>query len=227
ARPAGLSLLPGLLLSLPILAMSGVTLAQAVTLAAAANLAGAWFAAIVAFWNGHYFVWGAAFALIVGVVLIIPLVAIALARIDEIAAIAFGRPPRRAVRPRVPPDARAPRVSSPGPACCAPPAMLCATLDAVAKLDYPNLECVVIINNTPDLKFWEPVEAHCKTLGERFKFLRLEKHEGYKAGALRIALEHTAPDAEIIGLIHDDYAVQPEWLQDPRPHFSDPPRAPV
>jgi glycosyltransferase involved in cell wall biosynthesis len=108
------------------------------------------------------------------------------------------------------------------PACCEPPQMLCATLDAVAKLDYRNLRCVVIINNTPDPKFWEPVEAHCKTLGERFKFLRLEKHSGYKAGALRIALEHTAPDAEIIGVIDADYVVTPDWLKDLVPLFADP-----
>src|SRR5262249_5771554 len=223
AKSAGLALLLGLLLSLPILAMSGVTLAQAVTLAAAANLAGAWFAAIVAFWNGHYFVWGAAFALIVGVVLIIPLVRTALARLAEIAPTACARPPRRlASSPPVAPEASAPKVSIHVPACCEPPAMLCATLDAVAKLDYPNLECVVIINNTPDPKFCEPVEAHCKTLCEPFKSLRLEKHAGYKAGALRIALEHTAPDAEIIGLIDADYAVQPEWLKDLVPHFADP-----
>jgi exo-beta-1,3-glucanase (GH17 family)/cellulose synthase/poly-beta-1,6-N-acetylglucosamine synthase-like glycosyltransferase len=222
-KSAGLAVLLGLLLSLPILAMSGVTLAQAVTLAAASNLAGAWFAAIVAFWNGHYFVWGAAFALALGVVLIIPLVAIALARIDEIAAIAFGHAPRRlASSPPLAPEAYAPKVSIHVPACCEPPEMLCATLDAVAKLDYPNLECVVIINNTPDPKFWQPVEAHCKTLGERFKFLRLEKHSGYKAGALRIALDHTAPDTEIIGVIDADYVVQPEWLRDLVPHFADP-----
>jgi exo-beta-1,3-glucanase (GH17 family)/cellulose synthase/poly-beta-1,6-N-acetylglucosamine synthase-like glycosyltransferase len=222
-KSAGLAVLLGLLLSLPILAMSGVTLAQAFTLAAASNLAGAWFAAIVAFWNGHYFVWGAAFALAVGVFLIIPLVAIALARIDEIAAIAFGHAPRRlASSPPLAPEAYAPKVSIHVPACCEPPEMLCATLDAVAKLDYPNLECVVIINNTPDPKFWQPVEAHCKTLGERFKFLRLEKHSGYKAGALRIALDHTAPDAEIIGVIDADYVVQPEWLRDLVPHFADP-----
>jgi exo-beta-1,3-glucanase (GH17 family) len=222
-KSAGLAVLLGLLLSLPILAMSGVTLAQATTLAAAANLAGTWFAAIVAFWNGHYFVWGAALALTLGVALIIPLVAIALARVDEIAAIAFGRPPRRlASSPPIAPEAYAPKVSIHVPACCEPPEMLCATLDAVAKLDYANLECVVIINNTPDPKFWEPVEAHCKTLGEHFKFLRLEKHSGYKAGALRIALEHTAPDAEIIGLIDADYVVQPDWLKDLVPHFADP-----
>src|SRR6476660_591880 len=183
-KRAGLAVLLGLLLSLPILAISGVTLAQSVTLATAAKVVGTWCAAIVGFWNGHYFVVGAAIALGMGVVLLIPLAAIALARIEEIAAIAFGRPPRRlAGSPPLAPDAYAPKVSIHVPACCEPPAMLCATLVAVAKLDYPNFECVVIINNTPDPKFWEPVEAHCKTLGERFKFLRLEKHSGYKAGA--------------------------------------------
>jgi exo-beta-1,3-glucanase (GH17 family)/cellulose synthase/poly-beta-1,6-N-acetylglucosamine synthase-like glycosyltransferase len=221
-KSSGLAVLLGLLLSLPILAISGATLAQAVTLATAANIAGAWFASIVVFWNGHYFVWGAAFALGLGVLLVIPLVAIALARIEEIAAIAFGRAPRRlADSPPLAPEGYAPKVSIHVPACCEPPAMLCATLDAVAKLDYPNLECVVIINNTPDPKFWEPVEAHCKTLGDGFKFLRLEKHEGYKAGALRNALEHTAADAEIIGLIDADYVVEPNWLKELVPLFVD------
>src|SRR5271170_4997036 len=222
-KRAGLAVLLGLLLSLPILAISGVTLAQAVTLAAAANVAGAWFAAIVAFWKGHYFVLGAAFALGLGVFLLVPLIAIALARIEEIAAIAFGRPPRRlASSPPLAPDAAAPKVSIHVPACCEPPAMLCATLDAVAKLDYPNLECMVVINNTPDPAFWRPIEEHCRMLGERFKFIRLENHVGYKAGALRIALENTAADAEIIGVIDADYVVQPDWLKDLVPLFADP-----
>ena len=222
-KRAGLAVLLGLLLSLPILTISGVTVAQAVTLAAAANLAGAWFAAIVAFWKGHYFVFGAAFALGLGVLLLVPLVAIALARIEEIAAIAFGRPPRRlASSPPLAPDADAPKVSIHVPACCEPPAMLCATLDAVAKLDYPNVECVVVINNTPDPAFWRPVEEHCRLLGERFKFIRLENHRGYKAGALRVALENTAADAEIIGVIDADYVVQPDWLRDLVPLFADP-----
>ena len=64
---AGIALLVSVLLSLPLLAMSGVTLWQAVTLAAAANVVGAWSAAVFAYWNGHYFVPGAAFALGLGV----------------------------------------------------------------------------------------------------------------------------------------------------------------
>ena len=40
--------------------------------------------------------------------------------------------------------------------------MLIQTLDAVSWLNYPNFECIVVINNTPDPAFWEPIEAHCR-----------------------------------------------------------------
>ncbi len=124
-KRASLAVLLGLLLSLPILAMAGATVTQALLLAISANLAGAWFAAVVDFWKGHYFVPGAAFALGLGVVLLVPLVAIALARMDEIAAIAFGRPPRRlGSSPPPAPERFAPKVSIHVPACCEPPEML-------------------------------------------------------------------------------------------------------
>ncbi|MFZ3360847.1 MAG: glycosyltransferase [Xanthobacteraceae bacterium] len=221
-KRAGLAVLLGLLLSLPILAMAGVGFTQALLLAVSANAVGAWGAAILAFWKGHYFVPGAAFALGFGIVLLVPLVAIALSRIEEIAAIAFGRPPRRlANAPALVPEAYAPKVSIHVPACCEPPDMLNTTLDAVARLDYPNVECVVVINNTPDPALWRPVEEHCRELGERFKFVRVDNVEGYKAGALRIALAHTAADAEIIGTIDADYVVDADWLKDLAPLFAD------
>jgi exo-beta-1,3-glucanase (GH17 family)/cellulose synthase/poly-beta-1,6-N-acetylglucosamine synthase-like glycosyltransferase len=221
-KRAGLAVLFGLLLSLPILAIRGVTAPQALMLSGSANLVGAWVAAIAAFWTGHYFVWGAAFALGLGLILLVPLVAIALARIEEIAAIAFGCAPRRlADAPPLVPEVFAPKVSIHIPAYREPPEMLKATLDAVARLDYPNLECVLVINNTPDPALWRPVEDHCSTLGDRFKFIRVENLAGYKAGALRLALEHTASDAEIIGVIDADYEVAPDWLKALVPLFAD------
>jgi cellulose synthase/poly-beta-1,6-N-acetylglucosamine synthase-like glycosyltransferase len=99
--------------------------------------------------------------------------------------------------------------------------MLKLTLDAVAQLDYPNFECVVVINNTPDSALWRPIEEHCRTLGDRFKFVREDKLLGFKAGALRLALTHTASDAEIIGVLDADYVVQPNWLKDLVPMFAD------
>jgi len=99
--------------------------------------------------------------------------------------------------------------------------MLKATLDSVAALDYPNFECVVVINNTPDPAYWRPIEDHCAALGERFKFINAEKLDGYKAGALRLALARSAPDAEIIGVIDADYTVDPNWLRHLVPAFAD------
>ena len=100
--------------------------------------------------------------------------------------------------------------------------MLKQTLDAVARLDYPNYECVVVINNTPEPAFWLPIEEHCRALGERFKFVRADNIVGFKAGALRLAQAHTAPDAEVIGVIDADYVVHPDWLKDLVPQFRDP-----
>jgi exo-beta-1,3-glucanase (GH17 family)/cellulose synthase/poly-beta-1,6-N-acetylglucosamine synthase-like glycosyltransferase len=242
-----IAVLVGILLSLPILRLEGATAMQALLLSAAANGVGAWVATVFAYWAGHYFVFGSAFALILGLILLVPLVLIAMARIEEIAAIAFGRNPRRLIvqgmnskgststtligeeqsaAPAAAGDEVStnafPKVSIHVPAYFEPPDMLKQTLDAVSRLDYPNFECVVIINNTPDPEFWQPIQDHCRVLGERFKFINAEKVEGFKAGALRIAMERTAVDAEIIGIIDADYVVQPDWLKDLVPVFADP-----
>jgi exo-beta-1,3-glucanase (GH17 family)/cellulose synthase/poly-beta-1,6-N-acetylglucosamine synthase-like glycosyltransferase len=225
---ATIALLVGVLMSLPILRLSDATVMQSLMLSAAANGVGAWVATVFAYWNGHYFVFGSAFALTLGLILLVPLVLIAMARIEEIAAVAFGRNPRRllvkgqAEAPAAAGTEAFPKVSIHVPAYFEPPEMLKQTLDAVSRLDYPNFECVVIINNTPDPEFWQPIQDHCRALGERFKFINAEKVEGFKAGALRIAMDRTAADAEIIGIIDADYVVQPDWLKDLVPVFADP-----
>jgi exo-beta-1,3-glucanase (GH17 family)/cellulose synthase/poly-beta-1,6-N-acetylglucosamine synthase-like glycosyltransferase len=222
-RTAGLALLLGLLLSLPMLARSRVTAGEAFTLAIAANAAAAWLALVFAFWETHYFVPGSAFALALGIALLAPLVAIALKRIEEIAAVAFGYRPRRLIAgPLAAADGFAPKVSIHVPAYREPPEMLKATLDALARLDYPSFECLIVINNTPDPAFWRPIEEHCRALGDRFKFVRDDNVAGFKAGAVRLALDRTADDAEIIAVIDADYVIRPDWLKDLVPAFSDP-----
>src|SRR6202171_781721 len=218
---ATIALLVGVLMSLPILRLAEPTVMQSLMLSSAANGVGAWVATVFAYWTGHYFVFGSAFALTLGLILLVPLVLIAMARIEEIAAVAFGRNPRRLlVKGAAIADGEAfPKVSIHVPAYFEPPEMLKQTLDAVSRLDYPNFECVVIINNTPDPEFWQPIQDHCRALGERFKFINAEKVEGFKAGALRIAMDRTAADAEIIGIIDADYVVQPDWLKDLVPVF--------
>jgi cellulose synthase/poly-beta-1,6-N-acetylglucosamine synthase-like glycosyltransferase/exo-beta-1,3-glucanase (GH17 family) len=226
---ATIAVLVGILLSLPILRLDRPTVMQSLLLSAAANGVGAWVATVFAFWTGHYFVFGSAFALTLGLILLVPLVLIAMARIEEIAAIAFGQSPRRLITKNATlapatmgADLAFPMVSIHVPAYFEPPEMLKQTLDAVARLDYPNFECVVIINNTPDPDFWLPIQDHCRLLGERFKFINAEKVKGFKAGALRIAMERTAAEAEIIGIIDADYVVTPDWLKDLVPLFADP-----
>ncbi len=218
------ALIFSLLLSLPILSIAGVTAAQAAVLAIASNIVGAWFAIVLGYWISHYFVFGAILALVFGMMLLIPLVMIALYRIEELAEVIFGIKPQRLWNAPVNTafTGRAPKVSIHVPAHKEPPEMLKQTLDSVAALDYPDFECIVIVNNTPEPELWQPVEAHCKLLGERFKFLNVDNLRGFKAGALRLALEHTAPDAEIIGVIDADYAVAPNWLKDLVPAFEDP-----
>ncbi len=115
-----------------------------------------------------------------------------------------------------------PKVSIHVPAFNEPAPMLIATLDALARLDYPNFEVLVIDNNTPDENVWRPVLEHCARLGARFKFFHVDPLSGFKAGALNYALEHTARDADVIAVIDSDYQVEPTWLHDLIPAFSDP-----
>ena len=115
-----------------------------------------------------------------------------------------------------------PKVSIHVPAYNEPPDMLIETLDALAALDYPNFEVLIIDNNTKDEAVWRPVEQHCQQLGARFRFFHVDPLAGFKAGALNYALRNTAVDAEIIAVIDSDYKVDPSWLKDMVPHFVEP-----
>jgi cellulose synthase/poly-beta-1,6-N-acetylglucosamine synthase-like glycosyltransferase len=114
------------------------------------------------------------------------------------------------------------KVSLHVPAYAEPPELVIATLDALAALDYPNFEVLVIDNNTKDPELWRPVEAHCLRLGPRFRFFHLESWPGAKAGALNFALTQTARDAEVIGVIDADYLADADFLRRLIGHFDDP-----
>jgi exo-beta-1,3-glucanase (GH17 family)/cellulose synthase/poly-beta-1,6-N-acetylglucosamine synthase-like glycosyltransferase len=115
-----------------------------------------------------------------------------------------------------------PMVSIHVPAYNEPPEMLIETLNALARLDYPDYEVIVIDNNTKDSAVWKPVEAHCRELGERFRFFHVDPLSGYKSGALNYTLARTAPEAQVIGVIDSDYVVGPNWLRDLAPQFMQP-----
>jgi exo-beta-1,3-glucanase (GH17 family)/cellulose synthase/poly-beta-1,6-N-acetylglucosamine synthase-like glycosyltransferase len=141
----------------------------------------------------------------------------------ELAETIFGRTTRRVpvIRP-APMDAALPKVSIHLPICNEPPHMVRQTLDALARLDYPDFEVLVVDNNTTDPALWEPVAEHCARLGARFRFFHLGKWKGFKAGALNFALAQTSPNAEIIGVLDSDYIVEPDWLRCMVPQFANP-----
>ncbi len=112
-----------------------------------------------------------------------------------------------------------PMVSLHIPAYNEPPELVEQTLRALAKLDYPNYEVILVDNNTPQENTWQPLVAVCQELG--FKSLHLDRWPGYKSGALNFALAMTDPHAEIIGVIDADYVVQPDWLRRIVPYFED------
>jgi exo-beta-1,3-glucanase (GH17 family)/cellulose synthase/poly-beta-1,6-N-acetylglucosamine synthase-like glycosyltransferase len=128
---------------------------------------------------------------------------------------------RRLGAPLLGHSARPPKVSIHVPAYNEPPAMLIETLDALARLDYPDFEVLVIDNNTRDENVWRPVQAHCEKLGARFHFFHVAPLAGFKAGALNYALERVAPDVQIVAVIDSDYVVDARWLNDLTPVFED------
>lgn len=115
-----------------------------------------------------------------------------------------------------------PFVSVHVPAYNEPPEMLIETLNALAQLNYPAFEVIVLDNNTKDPNIWQPVAAHCRHLGQRFRFFHFDSLAGFKAGALNVALAQTSPQAEVVAVIDSDYAVDPDWLRDLVPQFADP-----
>lgn len=102
-----------------------------------------------------------------------------------------------------------------------PADMVIDTLAALRNLDYDCFEVVVVDNNTDDANCWTPVQQWCARQTDYFHFHHINPLPGFKAGALNYALQHTAPDAELIAVIDSDYIVDPNWLNDCVAAFDD------
>jgi cellulose synthase/poly-beta-1,6-N-acetylglucosamine synthase-like glycosyltransferase len=57
-----------------------------------------------------------------------------------------------------------------------PPEMVKQTLNALANLDYPDFEVLIIDNNTKDPAVWEPVRDYCETLGPNASSSSTSRH---------------------------------------------------
>lgn len=133
-------------------------------------------------------------------------------------------------RPKVPLSERggagAPKVSIHLPCYAEPPEVVIETLSRLAELRYENFEVIVCDNNTPDEALWRPVQRYCSMLNARrpgtpFRFFHVSPLPGAKAGALNFCLQHTAADAEIIGVIDADYLAEPTFLSRLTGYFAD------
>jgi cellulose synthase/poly-beta-1,6-N-acetylglucosamine synthase-like glycosyltransferase len=115
-----------------------------------------------------------------------------------------------------------PKVALQVPAYNEPPDMLIDTIKYLEAIDYPNLEIIVIDNNTTDRDLWGPVQDYCRER-PRVKFVHEENLAGFKAGALNLVMrEHMDPDVEIVGVIDADYRVDPRFLKSMVGYFAEP-----
>ncbi|HWV11053.1 MAG TPA: glycosyltransferase [Pseudomonas sp.] len=212
------------LLSLAILLIDGSSLRQR----------GRTFLTFVAFAGGSMLVWigydysqqySTWFSLTVGMLLgfgALGVFIVLLTEAHELAESVWVLKRRRPFQPVLADTAYRPKVSIHVPCYNEPPEMVKQTLDALANLDYPDFEVLIIDNNTKDPAVWEPVQAYCEQLGPRFRFFHVSPIAGFKGGALNYILPHTAPDAEVIAVIDSDYCVDRNWLKHMVPHFADP-----
>ncbi len=218
--PLALSL--GAIIALLVLLRAHQPLAYGMIVAAAANVVGGGAALAFLYPVSQYLSAGETVFWLLGLGFLLPLAALSLVRIGEIARDVAGRAPQRLIQPTtVPRHDAPPKVSIHIPACREQPAVLQACLDSVAALDYPDFEVLVIVNNTPDETLWKPIQAHCRSLGARFRFINLPQVDGFKAGALNAALDRTHPDAQVIAVVDADYCVRRDWLRDLVPLFQD------
>ena len=161
--------------------------------------------------------------IIVGILLVlgmIGVIVVLLAEAHEWAEALWINEHRRLFKPVDVSDAERPLVSVHVPAYNEPPDMMIHTLNALARLNYPRFEVIVIDNNTKDPAIWEPVRDHCEKLGAHFRFFHQDPLPGFKAGALNFALQQTDPEAEVVAVIDSDYLVHPDWLRDLVPQFT-------
>jgi exo-beta-1,3-glucanase (GH17 family)/cellulose synthase/poly-beta-1,6-N-acetylglucosamine synthase-like glycosyltransferase len=208
-----------------------ITLAMLITNSQTLNIRGRSFLAVIAFALAAVSVWAtydyihqylSVRTVIVGILVVFGMIGVILVLLTEAhewAEAIWVKERRRMFKPIIVDDVELPMASIHVPTYNEPPEMVKQTLDALARLDYPKYEVIVVDNNTKDEAVWRPVEEHCQKLGHKFKFYHVDPLTGFKAGALNYALDRTDPEAAIIGVIDSDYEIDPLWLRELAPQF--------
>ena len=216
---AVISSLLGLAAMLPFLAaFAHMRLAGRVAFAAGAQAVASFAVLLATIPLEQYLRWHDAALLLALAPALATMAAILLAQLFEFCELYWPGSLRHTAAPRAAtPGSQAPFVSVHLACCNEPPAMVIATLESLAALDWPACEVIVVDNNTADAAAWQPlrdwVERRPASAAVRFRFHHLPRWPGFKAGALNFALQRTDPRAAWVAVVDADYVVRPDWLR--------------
>jgi cellulose synthase/poly-beta-1,6-N-acetylglucosamine synthase-like glycosyltransferase len=92
-----------------------------------------------------------------------------------------------------------------------PPKLVIATIQSLLAVKKDCDEIIIIDNNNTDTSMYKPLEAFCASLDPELKvyFYHIDAVDGFKAGALNLALGLTSPDCTHIVVVDSDYQALP------------------
>ncbi|MGB7394653.1 MAG: glycosyltransferase [Pricia sp.] len=97
--------------------------------------------------------------------------------------------------------------------CNEPLPLLRRTIRAALRQSYSNFELIVVSNNYSDRELVSSIQGFLESLGPRVRFVHEDYIEGYKAGALNLALSMVAKETEYVLTLDSDYILVPDALQ--------------
>ena len=92
-----------------------------------------------------------------------------------------------------------------------PPELVIATIQSLLAVKYANDEILIIDNNNTDTSLYQPLAAFCASLDPKLnvRFYHIDAVEGFKAGALNLALGLMNSDCSHIVVVDSDYQALP------------------
>lgn len=92
-----------------------------------------------------------------------------------------------------------------------PPELVIATIQSLLAVKDDHDEIIIIDNNNTDTSTYKPLAAFCASLNPELKvyFYHIDAVEGFKAGALNLALGLMSPDCTHIVVVDSDYQALP------------------
>ncbi|MEN6669063.1 glycosyltransferase family 2 protein [Psychrobacter sp. B38] len=92
-----------------------------------------------------------------------------------------------------------------------PPEMVIATIQSLLAIKSPDDEIIIIDNNHTNTSLYQPLAAFCASLDatRQVHFYHIDAVEGFKAGALNLALGLMNPNCTHLVVVDSDYQALP------------------